>query len=247
MTAAFDDDDLTSLLNEELYARRVKALFLSNAGATIAAIASELEVSTATVRKDLEIAKRQYLAETPEQRRATQMAVILDMRKANYPAMLRGDADAANVILRGLKQEASLFGLFPKVIEVPGIDTVAAANEAAALIERIAQIDPQGLKEITRGHADQPPLDVTEVPDPADDAPVRPAVAGSGDGSSGAPAEGASADPPDGSAGAAVPGRPGEVDAGTGGEEDSTATTAEPGEAPADDPDDDDGWSNIGG
>jgi predicted transcriptional regulator len=243
------DDDLSNLLNEELYARRVKALFLSNAGATIAKIAEECQVSTATVRKDLEIAKRQYLAETPEQRRATQMGVIMDMRKANYPAMMRGDVDAGNLILRGLKQEASLFGLYPKVLEVPGIDTVAAANEAAALIERIAQIDPAGLKEITRGHTDQPPLDVTEVPDPAADAPVRSAVAGSGDGSTGASAEGASADPSDGSAGAAVPDagqRPGEVDAGTGGEEDSTATPAEPGEASAGDPDDD-GWSNIGG
>lgn len=155
------DEDLNNLLNEELYARRVKALFLSNAGATIAKIAEECGVSSATVRKDLEIAKRQYLNETPDQRRATQMSIILDMRKANYPAMMRGDVDAANTILRGLKQEASLFGLFPKVLEVPGIDSVSAANEAAALIERIAQIDPQGLKEITRGHTELPPLDVT--------------------------------------------------------------------------------------
>ncbi|QFP94689.1 Rnase E [Mycobacterium phage LilMcDreamy] len=158
------DEDINSLLNEELFARRVKALFLSNAGATIAKIAEECGVSTATVRKDLEIAKRQYLTETPDQRRATQMSVILDMRKANYPAMMRGDVDAANVILRGLKQEASLFGLFPKVLEVPGIDTVQFANEAAALIERIAEIDPNGLKEITGGQP-RPPLDVDIVED----------------------------------------------------------------------------------
>ncbi|AGT12805.1 DNA binding protein [Mycobacterium phage Phelemich] len=156
------DDDIANLLNEELFARRVKALFLSNAGATIAKIAEECGVSTGTVRKDLEIAKRQYLAETPDQRRAVQMSIITDMRKANYPAMMRGDVDAANVILRGMKQEASLFGLFPKVLEVPGIDSVSAANEMAALIERIAQIDPHGLKEITRG---QTPLDVDTVED----------------------------------------------------------------------------------
>ncbi|QBI96430.1 helix-turn-helix DNA-binding protein [Mycobacterium phage Donny] len=156
------DDDIANLLNEELFARRAKALFLSNAGATIAKIAEECGVSTSTVRKDLDIAKRQYLADTPDQRRAVQMSIIHDMRKANYPAMMRGDTDAANVILRGLKQEASLFGLFPKVLEVPGIDSVSAANEAAALIERIAQIDPQGLREITRG---QTPLDVDTVED----------------------------------------------------------------------------------
>jgi len=242
VTAAFNDDDINSLLNEELYARRVKALFLSNAGATIAAIAAELEVSTATVRKDLEIAKRQYLAETPEQRRATQMAVILDMRKANYPAMLRGDADAANVILRGLKQEASLFGLFPKVIEVPGIDTVAAANEAAALIERIAQIDPQGLKEITRGHTDQPPLDVTEVPDPAADAPVRAAVAGSGDGRAGSPGgPGADADGAGDEVGDDAAARQPELADGN-----PDATTDDDAHE-WDDDSGDDGWSNIGG
>ena len=156
------DDDIANLLNEELYARRAKVLFLSNAGATIAKIAEECSVSTSTVRKDLEIAKRQYLAETPDQRRAVQMSIICDMRKANYPAMMRGDVDAANVILRGMKQEASLFGLFPKVLEVPGIDSVSAANEMAALIERVAQIDPHGLKEITRG---QVPLDVDTVED----------------------------------------------------------------------------------
>mgnify|MGYP001472196323 CR=1 FL=1 len=145
-------DGITNLLNEELFARRCKVLFLSNAGATIAKIAEECGVSTGTVRKDLNIAKRQYLADTPDERRAVQMSVIHDMRKANYPAMMRGDTDAANVILRGLRQEANLFGLFPKVLEVPGIDSVSAANAAAALIERIAAIDPQGLKEITRGH-----------------------------------------------------------------------------------------------
>lgn len=217
------DDDLTQLLNEELFARRVKALFLSNAGATIAKIAEECGVSTATVRKDLEIAKRQYLNETPDQRRATQMSIILDMRKANYPAMMRGDVDAANVILRGMKQEASLFGLFPKVLEVPGIDSVSAANEAAALIERIAAIDPQGLKEITRGQSELPPLDVSV----------------DGDGSS----------PYSAAQPAAYADETGEGLAARGGALRTVTDAPErdggvPG--PAGTPDDDDGWSNIG-
>ena len=222
------DDDLTNLLNEELFARRVKVLFLSNAGATIAKIAEECGVSSATVRKDLEIAKRQYLNETPDQRRAVQMSIIHDMRKANYPAMMRGDVDAANVILRGMKQEASLFGLFPKVLEVPGIDSVSAANEAAALIERIAQIDPQGLKEITRGQSELPPLDVTVEGD------VQPAKG---------------ATPLDAAEPAGYFDEASEGVAQLGSAGGQTADTPErrpelPG--PAGDADDDDGWSNIG-
>lgn len=217
------DDDIANLLNEELFARRAKALFLSNAGATIAKIAEECGVSTSTVRKDLDIAKRQYLADTPDQRRAVQMSIIHDMRKANYPAMMRGDVDAANVILRGLKQEASLFGLFPKVLEVPGIDSVSAANEAAALIERIAQIDPQGLREITRG---QTPLDVSEAPlDELDTVEVRdesPTGATPFDAAQPAGYRDATDEPAEAGHPAGVPG-------------------------PAVDPDDDDDWSNIGG
>lgn len=239
---SISDDDIADLLNEELYARRVKALFLSNAGATIAKIAEECNVSTATVRKDLEIAKRQYLAETPEQRRATQMAVIMDMRKANYPAMLRGDVDAANVILRGLKQEGSLFGLFPKVLEVPGIDTVQAANEAAALIQRIAQIDPQGLKEITRGHAELPPLDVDTVEDR--EQPAAEAAPGAG-----APAHG-----PDQPAEPAGRHDGGGDTVGPGAEPDQREdhgvgddTAGGPAAGDADEGEADDGWSNIGG
>lgn len=233
------DDDLNNLLNEELYARRIKALFLSNAGATIAKIAEECDVSTATVRKDLEIAKRQYLTETPDQRRAVQMSVIHDMRKANYPAMMRGDVDAATVILRGLKQEASLFGLFPKVLEVPGIDTVQFANEAAALIERIAQIDPHGLKEITGGHpaeAEPEPLDVVEVRDePATGATPQDAARPAGPDDSGA-SEGEAADTPERNG--EVPGSAGQPDAGGPGND--LGDDGEP------DADPDDGWSNIG-
>jgi predicted transcriptional regulator len=242
---SISDDDISDLLNEELYARRIKALFLSNAGATIAKIAEECGVSTATVRKDLEIAKRQYLAETPEQRRATQMAVIIDMRKANYPAMMRGDTDAANVILRGLKQEASLFGLFPKVLEVPGIDTVQAANEAAALIQRIAQIDPNGLKEITRGHTELPPLDVTEVTDPGADAGLRP-EGDSLDHGPDQPAEPAGRH--DGGGDAVGPGAE-SVDAPGDDVSEHPAGDGPAGPPPmgGGDADEDDGWSNIGG
>lgn len=221
------DGDIANLLNEELYARRVKALFLHNAGATIAKIADECGVSTGTVRKDLEIAKRQYLSETPEQRRAVQMAVIMDMRKANYPAMMRGDTDAANVILRGLKQEAQLFALFPKVLEVPGINDVEFANEAAALIERIAELDPHGLKELTHAHHRPTPesvdADVVEAADVPDEC-------------------GTGATPFD----AARPGgqpRPADADEPDAGGR-SSVDGADHGPDPADD---EDGWSNIGG
>jgi hypothetical protein len=236
------DDDLNNLLNEELFARRVKALMLSNMGATIAQIAEECEVSSGTVRRDLDIAKRQYLSDNPDQRRAVHVSIIHDMRKANYPAMMRGDVDAANIILKGLKHEGNLFGLFPKVIEVPGIDTVQFANEAAALIERIAQIDPNGLKEITNGHTEPMDVETVEVRDesPTGATPfdaARPAVYDE----SGAEvidnvgrwtaSDGQVTDTPGDPAG--LPGQAGEPDAGR------------PGTDP--EPDDDDGWSNIGG
>ena len=79
------DDDINVLINEELLARRTKAMYLKNAGATLSQIAKENGVSIATVRKDLEIVRRDINNEQP-------MDVIARHRQATR-SLRRHDPD----------------------------------------------------------------------------------------------------------------------------------------------------------
>jgi len=188
MTAAMEqpddmDSDLADLIDAELLERRVKVMFLKNAGGTLKAIAKECGVSIATVRKDLAIVRRDINNEQPTDVIARHRAVIFDIQRANYPAMMRGDKDAAATILRALDREARLLGLDQPVKLLAGVTKEEFANEAARLIERINALDPATLKELerVRRHDDQAIIDVT--PEPADEdarlaAEAEPAPAG---------------------------------------------------------------------
>jgi hypothetical protein len=145
------DDDISALLNEELLARRTKVMFLRNAGATWDAIAKETGVSAATCRKDYAVVCRDINAEQPVNVVARHRAVIFDIQRANYARMMRGDKDAALVIIRALDREAKLLGLDAPTRILAGVSDVEFANEAARLIERITQLDPSTLKELQRG------------------------------------------------------------------------------------------------
>ena len=143
------DDDISVLINEELLARRTKAMYLKNAGATLAAIAKENGVSIATVRKDLEIVRRDINNEQPMDVIARHRAVIFDIQRANYPAMMRGDKDAAATILRALEREAKLLGLDSPTRVLAAVSADDFANEAARLIDSIVNTDIDTLKELT--------------------------------------------------------------------------------------------------
>ena len=158
------DDDISILINEELLARRTKAMYLKNAGATLAAIAKENGVSIATVRKDLEIVRRDINNEQPMDVIARHRAVIFDIQRANYPAMMRGDKDAAATILRALEREAKLLGLDSPTRVLAAVSADDFANEAARLIDSIVNTDIDTLKELT--HRDRAlPTPPTAEPD----------------------------------------------------------------------------------
>lgn len=150
------DDDINVFMDEELMARRVKAMFLKNAGATLAKIAEECQVSVATVRKDLAIVRRDINNEPPLDVIARHRAVIFDIQRANYPAMMRGDKDAAVTILRALTREARLLGLDQPVKLLASVSNEEFANEAARLIARINALDANTLKELERARGHDP-------------------------------------------------------------------------------------------
>ncbi|AGT12970.1 helix-turn-helix DNA-binding protein [Mycobacterium phage KayaCho] len=222
------DDDLSSLINEELLARRTKVMYLKNAGATWAQIAQQVGVSIATCRKDMAIVQRDINNEQPSQVVARHRAVIFDIQRANYPAMMRGDKDAAMVILRALHREANLLGLDSPTRVLAAVSAEDFANEAARLIESITSKDADTLKELTSANR---PITVEEVPLPepevaGPDQGQPPAVAGEPDGPAAQPPGGSAAD---GRAPTDAPERESRV----------------PGQAGLPDLPDDDGWSNL--
>ena len=223
------DDDISELINAELLERRTKVMFLRNAGATLQAIAKEVEVSVTTVRKDLALVRRDINNEQPTDVVARHRAVIFDIQRANYPGMMRGDVKAATVILRALHREAALLGLDAPTRILAGVSDVEFSNEAARLIERITTVDPATLKELERvNRASTPPaiIDAEPAPETAPGAPgphTDAVVAGAGAPAGGVAGDGGSAvhaELPDGGGDTAA---------------------VDPGELT----DPDDGWSNI--
>jgi predicted DNA-binding transcriptional regulator YafY len=159
--------DIDALLDSERLQRRTKVMFLRNAGATWDKIAAEVGVSEATVRKDYGVVCRDLNNEQPAYVVARHRAVIFDIQRANYPAMMRGDKDAAATILRALEREARLLGLDAPTRILAGISDVEFANEAARLIERINALDPDTLKELERANHTVIDAAVEADPEPA--------------------------------------------------------------------------------
>uniref|UniRef100_A0AB39AL08 Rnase E n=1 Tax=Mycolicibacterium phage phi1_186018 TaxID=3236641 RepID=A0AB39AL08_9CAUD len=173
------------MLDEELLARRTKVMFLRNAGATWAAVSKETGVSIQTCRKDYQVVCRDINNEQPADVVARHRAVIFDIQRANYPAMMRGDKDAAATILRALDREAKLLGLDAPTRILAGVSDVEFANEAARLIERITALDPTTMKELGRATNSAPRVidaESTDLPD--DEAGAAQAAPLSGPGAS---------------------------------------------------------------
>lgn len=238
------DDDISTMIDDELLQRRTKVMFLRNAGATWAKVAEECKVSIATVRKDMDIVQRDINNEQPNQVIARHRAVIFDIQRANYPAMMRGDKDAAMVILRALHRESKLLGLDSPARVLASVSADDFNNEAARLIQSILDKDADTLKELTTD-AHRPIIDAEEVPDPE---PVRrtPFDRPSPGAGQAGPVDDGPADAPDGGAGWASGGGSAPADA----PERQPELPGPPGPPQHDRaadvlPDDDDGWSNL--
>lgn len=230
-----DEDDEVARKREELLARRTKVMFLRNAGATWSTIAAETGVSEATARKDYAVVCRDINAEQPANVVARHRAVIFDIQRANYPAMMQGDKDAAATILKALDREAKLLGLDAPTKLLASVSGEEFANEAARLIARITELDPTTMKELTRVRQ-QEVIEGTVV-DPVAD----PAV----DGAPGQPADldAAGGAPPGDDA--APPARDADTDDGDAAQRHEAGHSRGAGR-PAFDPLDATGWSNIG-
>lgn len=227
------DDDIASMLTEELLQRRTTVMFLRNGGATWDAIAKHTGVSIATCRKDYAVVCRDINAEQPANVVARHRAVVYDIQRANYAKMMQGDRHAARTILRALHHEMILLGVAAPTKVLAEISNQDFANEAAKLLTKIAQLDPDTLKELERAaHPEDPAtavLDVEEVA--AEPDPVTRDDPGPGTGADdGTRTQSVHADVPGGDKGTDV------------------ATTEPAGGVEAavfDIPDDLDGWSNI--
>jgi hypothetical protein len=154
-----------ALEDEALAERRLHFLSMRNAGATFAAIASRYnerqraayeaaggdpddapKLSASTVRKDVLAAKERIIGdETREALIAEETSVILDVRRANYAAMLDGDIDAAKIVLSTVVQRREMRGLDEPKRSVVGVGT--DVDFAGTLLDLIRAV-PSVAKEL---------------------------------------------------------------------------------------------------
>lgn len=143
-----DDEEQGTPEFESKFERRMQALSLRNGGMTFTQIAGFQKISAAQARRDVEWAKRHIAGEDIETIISVQRSVIIDMRRANYQAMLQGNKDAAAAILKGLDHEAKLLGLYAPVRVQTGPSHVEFSERAAELISKVS---PDTIKELVRG------------------------------------------------------------------------------------------------
>lgn len=143
--------DIEALLDDRLVQRRTTVMFLRNGGATWSQIAAAVEVSIATCRKDYGLVCRDINGEDRTHTVARHRATVFDICRANYKPMMRGEKDAAMVILKALEREAKLLGLDQPMRVLAAVSTEDYANEAAKLIDFIQHNDADTLQELTRG------------------------------------------------------------------------------------------------
>lgn len=174
MTVAVPDGDTERPEDETLWERRMQAVSLRNGGMTWAQIAALQGISPAMVRRDVERALREYMSGQMDLLIAQHRSVIADMRRANYPGMLRGEKEPAKTILDGMAHEAKLLGMYAPTRVVTGVNEVEFSER---FVELINAVSPNTLKEllsgaIRRNAADHDtPVDAEIVTAPADDGP----------------------------------------------------------------------------
>lgn len=173
MTVAVPDGDTERPEDETLWERRMQAVSLRNAGMTFAQIGELQGITAAMVRRDIERALREYTSGQMDQLIAQHRSVIADMRRANYPGMLRGEKEPAKTILDGMAHEAKLLGMYAPTRVVTGVNEVEFSER---FVELINAVSPNTLKEllsgaIRRNAADHPdaPVDAEVVAEPQSD------------------------------------------------------------------------------
>lgn len=174
MVATEDPDEPGSSKDEELFERRVRAVFMRNAGGTYSKIGTELGISTSQARKDVEAGLREFMKESAEAMIARQRSIIHDIVRANYAKMMAAEnssdrIDAGRLVLGALEREAKLFGLDAPARVSLGVNDYEYAERMAGLISALGLTPPAellaGLRrdvEISSAGGD-PPLDAEVV------------------------------------------------------------------------------------
>lgn len=174
--------------DETLWERRHEAVSLRNAGLTYEQIGAHQGISPAQVRRDIELALRDYVEGHMDTMIAQHRSILADIRKANYPSMLSGNKDAAKTIIDGLTHEAKLLGMYAPARVITGVSEMEFSERFIELIEAIS---PDTLKELLSGPLrrrvaeqqqidKQAPVDAEAVPEP--DGTLDPGDSGQGDG-----------------------------------------------------------------
>lgn len=140
--------------DDQLFDRRHKFLVQRVAGGTYRQISAKWNtdnptetVSEATVRKDVDRAKQEMVdGATRDALRGEHRAILLTMRQANFSPMLKGDVDAAKIVMSTLVREAEMFGLDDPKRSIVGVGTdIEFAADLVGLIKAVGYEPPSDL------------------------------------------------------------------------------------------------------
>lgn len=121
---------------------RAAAVRLRNYGASIDLIADKLGVTPRDAETLIDSALRETMDESTEAMVARQQAVLNDMTRALYPAMLQGDPNSSQVLLRVLDHGAKLHGLPKQQRVTTPVDKDIAALDIAADLAALGYVSP---------------------------------------------------------------------------------------------------------
>lgn len=123
--------------------RRVAAIRLRNAGASVAQVADKLGISREQAARDITDGLRDILREPAENLIANQQAIVRDVIRAMYAGMAAGDPKASQQVMLALSHQAKLFGLFAPTRIVHSIPDEDFAATAIALMREIGLGAPE--------------------------------------------------------------------------------------------------------
>lgn len=137
MTEAID----TSIAEMEIAAaeRRVAAIRLRNAGASVAQVADKLGISRQQAQDDIATGLREILRSPAENLIANQQAIVRDVIRAMYAGMAAGDPKASAQVMKALEHQSKLFGLFAPVRVAVTLSDEDFAATAARLMREIGE------------------------------------------------------------------------------------------------------------
>jgi hypothetical protein len=127
--------------------QRETALRLHNAGMTKSVIAEQTGIPYGRVKEEIVSAMRELADEPIEYKAMAQMSLMRDLRRALYPAAMRGDVQAVDRIMKVADHEAKLLGLYaPQRVHAViggGASEAEFAVVAEALLRRAGREVPR--------------------------------------------------------------------------------------------------------